>query len=133
MAHPAWPSALPHPEAPFSGEFVLPLVGTSEQAIGATQAARILTRPVIPGKAEILLEPDQFQAFLTFWHDDLADGTRLFTSEWIAFLGYPGYVGKIPTFVTRLEGVIPLVGLTLELIPDVALTDDVPDPLPAND
>jgi hypothetical protein len=91
------------------------------------------TRNIFSASPVVPIEGSLFQTFLTFWRVTLNNGKAIFTAPWIADLGHPGYVARMPTFSVGMNGVEPVVTLTLELVPDVRLdpTDTFPDPWPA--
>lgn len=133
MAYVAYPSNLPTPEAPFSGDLALPLDSTNANEIGAYISNRTQTRATLKGSVSLRLNPSQFSILLTFQRITLNKGLKLFTAQWIEDLGYKGYVAKFPNFSLGLTGFAPFINIDVELIPDVRYSDvdaSIPSPFP---
>lgn len=132
MAYVAWPATLPAPETPVSYDRVLPIAQGQTAGIGVVSAERNRTRAIFSGSAILLLDPDTFQTFLTFWRDTINKGNDIVKADWVAYLGHPEYVVKLLDWSATPRGVLPAVRLLLEFIPDVKLdpTDTFPDPWP---
>jgi hypothetical protein len=117
MAYASWPVGLPDPESPFSEAIGLPLKMGKVNEIGAYKTSRRYTRAKIAGSSKLILTQEQVTTFRTFYRTTLNDGNSLFTADWIAVLGYDGYVGKLVKFSFSPKGAIINASLQITLIP----------------
>lgn len=130
--YPVWPASLPDPNAPIRYERKLPLVSGDRETLGFPASERVQTRDVFNASAVVLIPAADFQTFFTFWRDTLSNGKALFTAPWITTLGHPEYVARLLQYSMNTERSLPVVSMSLELVPDVALdpTGTFPDQWP---
>ena len=113
MSFATWPTDLPDPEAPFSGDLIKPVDFSSTNNIGAFISRRRFTRAVVKGSATLYLdlnsdpELTKFNILREFWRITLNDGQAYFHAVWSEYLGYKGYVFRMPTFPISMTGSMP--------------------------
>lgn len=121
MAYDVWPTSINDPDNPIQTDGKSPIVTGNEKSIGRFETDRIETRPVVKASATLLLDPTEFQTFLAFWRDTLNQGSKKFTAAWITIAGYPHYAAKITGFKSSSFGIVPIISLNFDLIPDIRL------------
>ncbi|PCI27879.1 hypothetical protein COB55_04890 [Candidatus Wolfebacteria bacterium] len=139
MAFVSWPSNLPDPEAPFKGLLTKPLDFSQNNDLGAFESTRRFTRGIVTGSATLYLDNNsdpllsKFNILRTFWRVTLNDGLAYFKADWTSILGYDGYVVRMTTFPTAMQGSLPIFRMNMELKPFLRLsaTEGLPSPWPS--